>query len=82
TFQTHDPIITAFPDPPTHFQINFQPLYHLIHTLQPHHHFQIFQTHPPLLHYSYAVAGTVGLLLIPILPTPPSDEAYEYGKQL
>ena len=42
----------------------------------------MFETDRGLLDYCYGVAGTVGVLLIPILATPPSDEAYEYGKQL
>ena len=45
-------------------------------------HFEMFETDRGLLDYCYGVAGTVGVLLIPILATPPSDETYEYGKQL
>lgn len=34
----------------------------------------MFETDRGLLDYCYGVAGTVGVLLIPILATPPSDE--------
>ena len=54
--------------------MNFQALYDLIDTVEADQHFEMFETDRGLLDYCYGVAGTVGVLLIPILATPPSDE--------
>lgn len=82
TFESDERIMTAFADTATHFQMNYQALYDLIDTVEADQHFEMFETDRGLLDYCYGVAGTVGVLLIPILSTPPTDEAYDYGKQL
>ena len=58
--------MTAFADAATHFQMNFQTLYDLIDTVEADQHFEMFETDRGLLDYCYGVAGTVGVLLIPI----------------
>lgn len=82
TFESDEAIMTAFADTATHFQMNYQALYDLIDAVEADQDFEMFETDQGLLDYCYGVAGTVGVLLIPILATPPTDEAYEYGKQL
>ncbi|BGE81487.1 phytoene/squalene synthase family protein [Staphylococcus petrasii] len=82
TFESDEQIMLAFADTSKHFQMNYQALYDLIDTVEADQHFEMFETDQGLLDYCYGVAGTVGVLLIPILSTPPTQEAYDNGKQL
>ena len=82
SFESDQHIMTAFADTAQTFQMNFYALYELIDTVMNDQSFTMFDTDDALMEYCYGVAGTVGVLLIPVLSTSPTKETYENGKQL
>ena len=74
--------MTAFADTAQTFPMNYYALYELIDTVMNDQSFTMFDTDDALMEYCYGVAGTVGVLLIPVLSTSPTKETYENGKQL
>ncbi|MCE4974584.1 phytoene/squalene synthase family protein [Staphylococcus hominis] len=81
-FESDQHIMTAFADTAQTFPMNYYALYELIDTVMNDQYFTMFDTDAALMDYCYGVAGTVGVLLIPVLSTSPTKETYENGKQL
>ena len=81
-FESDQHIMTAFADTAQTFPMNYYALYELIDTVMNDQSFTMFDTDDALMEYCYGVAGTVGVLLIPVLSTSPTKETYENGKQL
>lgn len=82
SFESDQHIMTAFADTAQTFPMNYYALYELIDTVMNDQSFTMFDTDDALMEYCYGVAGTVGVLLIPVLSTSPTKETYENGKQL
>lgn len=82
SFESDQHIMTAFADTAQTFPMNYDALYELIDTVMNDQYFTMFDTDDALMEYCYGVAGTVGVLLIPVLSTSPTKETYENGKQL
>ena len=82
SFESDQHIKTAFADTAQKFPMNYYALYELIEAVENDQHFTMFDTDDALMEYCYGVAGTVGVLLIPVLSTAPTKETYKNGKQL
>lgn len=81
-FKSNPMIMKALYSVSQQFTIEYQSFYNLIHTVFEDQNFEMFETDEALLNYCYGVAGTVGVVLTPVLANDANKETYRIARKL